>query len=255
MSVATTRISAHALFGPYCRREFVLADETAIYRHADARRLVCMRARYDSPALRELLLALDVEMAGPGFTRLKHDGTTTVGVTSRDGRRLVIKRYNTKNPWHFVRRAVRRSRAHNCFESARELVAADIATAQPVAYVESRAGPLKGRSWLVTEFVEGPLCLDYALNHASRREVAEIAARLERLFRKLAKRRITHGDMKASNIVLRERRFPVLIDLDGMRRHTSTATYDAAHQRDRARFMKNWRERPDLAMSFSRIDW
>lgn len=255
MRALAPRISAHALFGPYCRRDHVLADEAAVHRYIDARRLVAMRSRYDSPAMRSLLLDPDGEMTAPGFEVLKHDGTTTVGVTSRDGRRLVIKRYNTKNPWHFVRRAVRQSRARNCFDFARELIAADIATAPPVAYVESRAGPLKGRSWLLTEFVDGPACLEYVLGHASQREAAEIAARLERLFRQLADRRITHGDMKASNFVLREQRFPVLIDLDGMRRHTADAAYEAARQRDRERFMKNWRDRPELAACFARVSW
>ena len=63
-------------------------------RYSDARRYLVMRSRYDSPGMRELLLALDDVMAAPDFNVLKHDGTTTVGVTSRDGRRLVITRYN-----------------------------------------------------------------------------------------------------------------------------------------------------------------
>ena len=187
------RISPHALFGPYCRREFVLAEERAVLEHTSPLRHLCMRARYDSPAMRALLIDLDREVAGAGFERLKHDPTTTVGITSRDGRRLVIKRYNTKNPWHFLRRGVRRSRAQNCFEFARELMVEDIATAAPVAYVEARLGPLKGRSWLITEYVEGTMCLEYVRERASQQEVAEIAARLERLLQKLASLRITPG--------------------------------------------------------------
>ncbi|KAA3626281.1 MAG: hypothetical protein DWQ08_08370 [Proteobacteria bacterium] len=255
MILNAPRISAHALFGPYCRREFVLADEAATYTHRDWRRSLCLRARYDSPGMRHLLINIEREMASPGFERVKHDRTTTVGYTSRDGRRLVVKRYNTKNLWHFVRRSVRRSRAQNCFDFARELLAANIATAPPVAYVEYRAGPLKGRSWVICEHVDGTLCLDYVLNEASQHEVAELAARFERLFQRLARLKITHGDMKASNFILRESRFPVLIDLDGMRRHSNEASYRAARQRDRERFMKNWRDRPDLAMCFSRVEW
>lgn len=255
MSIALPRPSAHALFGAYARREGVLADESAVLVHAGARRHACLRARYDSPAMRALLLDIDEEFRAPGFSRYKHDGTTTVGACSRDGRRLVLKRYNTKGAWHFTRRLLRRSRACNCFEFGNRLLAAGIDTAAPVAYVESRAGPLKGRSWLLTEYVDGVSCLDYVRNQADRREVAEIAARLERLFRQLAALKITHGDMKASNIVLRERRFPVLIDLDGMRAHADGAGYAAAHQRDRERFLKNWRDRPELMMSFSRVEW
>src|SRR5690606_3128405 len=113
VNLAASRVGALALFGPYCRREWVLADGNALLEYSDAGRRVLMRARDDSPAMRELLLNIDREVESIGFTRVKHDGTTTVGYTSRDGRPLVIKRYNTKNPWHFVRRAVRRSRARN----------------------------------------------------------------------------------------------------------------------------------------------
>lgn len=255
MHPITARISAHALFGPYCRREHILADEDALLTHTGAGHHLCMRARYDSPGLRQLLLNIEREIASPGFEVVKNDATTTVGITSRDGRRLVIKRYNTKNPWHFVRRSVRRSRARNCFDFARELLAAGIDTAAPIACIETRLGPLKGRSWFITEHVDGAVCLDYVLNTASQHEAAEIAARLERLFRRMARLKITHGDMKASNFILRENRFPVLIDLDGMRRHDSDASYRGAHDRDRERFMKNWRERPELAMCFSKVDW
>jgi serine/threonine protein kinase len=255
VSAASSRASALALFGPYCRRELMFADDRALFEHSDFSRYILMRARDDSPGLREMLLDIDREVEGLGFERLKHDRTTTVGVASRDGRRLVIKRYNTKNAWHFVRRSMRRSRAHNCFDFAFELLRNDIPTAAPISCIEARLGPLKGRSWLVTEYVDGPVCLDYVLGKASQQEAAEIAARLERVFRKLAALKITHGDMKASNFVLRENRFPVLIDLDGMRRHTSDATYEAAHRRDRERFMKNWRERPELALCFSRVSW
>lgn len=255
MIQASARISAHALFGAYCRRESILADEDALLEYADPLRYASMRARHDSPAMRSLLIDIEREIANPGFTRVKHDRTTTVGYTSRDGRRLVIKRYNTKDPWHFVRRTVRRSRARNCFDFARELLDHGIPTAAPVACMEARLGPLKGRSWLITERVDGVQCLDYVLKEAGKREVAELAARFERLFRQLARLRITHGDMKATNFILREKRFPVLIDLDGMRRHTANASYDAARRRDRERFMKNWRDRPDLSMCFSRVEW
>ncbi len=244
-----------SLFGPYYQRESQLADETGLFEYRSATRYVAMRSRYDSPAMRWLLLNLDREIDGPAFRTLKHDRTTTVGITSRDGRALVVKRYNTKNPWHFLRRSVRRSRARNCFDFARRLLQLDVPVAPPVALVEARLGPLKGRSWLISEFVHGEVCLDFVTAHASQHQAAEIAARLERIFQALARARITHGDMKATNFILREKRIPVLLDLDGMRYHDSDASYQRGHERDVARFRKNWRERPDLAACFNRVQW
>ncbi len=244
-----------SLFGPYYRREWQLADESGLLEYRSPTRRIVLRCRYDSPAMRWLLLNLDREIDDPAFRTLKHDRTTTVGITSRDGRGLVVKRYNTKNPWHFLRRSVRRSRARNCFDFARLLMEREVPVAPPVALVESRLGPLRGRSWLVSEFVHGEVCLEYVTGQATQQQAAEIAARLERIFQALARARITHGDMKATNFVLRERRMPVLLDLDGMRRHDSDASYQRWHQRDLARFRKNWQQRPDLAACFNRVQW
>ena len=81
-----------------------------------------------------------------------------------------------------MRRSFRRSRAQNCFEYALELLNIGVATTPPIAYIETRFGPLKGRSWYISEFVDGPVCLDYINHTATPRETAEIAARLERSF-------------------------------------------------------------------------
>jgi Ser/Thr protein kinase RdoA (MazF antagonist) len=51
--------------------------------------------------------------------------------------------------------------------------------------------------------------------------------------------RITHGDLKASNLLWDADRL-VLIDLDAMCQHASPAGFARAWQRDRARFLRNW---------------
>lgn len=255
MSLTSKKTVELKLFGAYNRSDFSLCDEQTIFTHTGLRHHFHFRSKYDSPGMRRLLLDVDRVVEADGFDVLKHDATTTVGVTSRDGRKLVIKRYNTKNNWHFLRRALRRSRAQNCFEFALELLKIGVATTPPVAYIEARMGPLKGRSWYISEFVDGPLCLDYINHVASPKETAEIAARLERSFMKLAKEKITHGDMKATNYILRNNREPVLLDLDSMIRHSSDTRYKAAHLKDRKRFMKNWQLRPDITACFSRVEW
>src|SRR5690606_2693237 len=62
VNLAASRVGALALFGPYCRREWVLADDNALLEYSDAGRHVLMRARDDSPAMRELLLNIDREV-------------------------------------------------------------------------------------------------------------------------------------------------------------------------------------------------
>lgn len=59
------------------------------------------------------------------------------------------------------------------------------------------------------------------------------------LFRTLNDLRISHGDLKASNLLWYEGRV-FLIDLDAMQQHRSPFRYVRAWQRDRARLLRNW---------------
>ena len=233
----------------------MLRDDTRIFTFKSPRLRCDLVARYDSPAIRALLLNLDREISHGSFQVFKNDRTTTVGSTSRDGRKLLLKRYNTKNAWHAVRRTVRRSRAENCFLMARLLRELHVNTPAPIALVEHRLGPLKGRSWFISEFVEGPLCLDYVLHHASPSEARAIALRIQAMFRELSKQRITHGDMKATNIILRNNSAPWLIDLDAMRQHRHQRSFEVARARDKERFRKNWRGDPERLHWFNQLDW
>ena len=62
---------------------------------------------------------------------------------------------------------------------------------------------------------------------------------------KLRHERISHGDLKASNILLSSRG-PVLIDLDAMRQHKTESTYQQAARKDINRFLRNWQDNPVL---------
>ena len=247
--------SRHALFGAYRQQEFMLRDDSRVLSVQDNRVRCDLVARYDTPAMRTLLLNLDREINLGSFKLFKQDKTTTVGYTSRDGQKLLIKRYNTKNLWHGVRRLLRRSRAENCFHMARLVRQSGINTPAPIAYVEERFGPLKGRSWFISEFVEGPHCLEYICHQASDQEVRTIAQHIGQMLAKLSQLKVTHGDLKATNILLRNNRAPWIIDLDAMKQHVSDKTFDAARQKDRNRFLKNWQHDAKLKMRFERINW
>lgn len=174
---------------------------------------------------------------------LKHDGTTTVIVVGDDQRRWVVKRYNTKNRWHAVRRALRTSRAENCWHAASWLRAAGIDTPRPVAVLEERRfNILRGRSYFLCEFIDGE-----TLAHVLRRNCAGRARWVEQaagIVRRLRDHGIVHGDLKATNfIVSGERLF--LVDLDAARRGSGRAI-EAGLQKDLQRFTRNWADDPDL---------
>ena len=108
-------------------------------------------SHFDSLALQRFIEHPDAFVDDPDVTVLKSDRTSTVVLTSFDGRKIVLKRYNTRSFWHGFRRAVRRSRAANCWEAAARFRELGIDTARPVAMVEKRFGPFTGRAYYAAE--------------------------------------------------------------------------------------------------------
>lgn len=178
----------------------------------------------------------DGTMEGPGSRILKHDGTTTLSLLSEPPHHWVVKRYNNKNTWHAVRRAVRESRAGRCWRVAPQLRVAGIATPAPVAAVEKRCGPLKGIAYYVMQWVDGVLLAEYLQQCP---DLTVPARAVGTLFQQLYRAGITHGDMKDTNILIHDAR-PVLLDLDAVRVHQSGASLRRGYQRDRSRFLQNW---------------
>jgi tRNA A-37 threonylcarbamoyl transferase component Bud32 len=170
--------------------------------------------------------------------RLLKDGNTcTVARVDVDGRTLVIKRYNLKNPLHALSRCWRPSRAWRAWLNGHRLGFFGVATPPPLALVEERLGPLRRHAFLITEFCPGENLLRHLLpdREPEPAEAAAIAALFDLLFRL----RIAHGDAKAANFLWHAGRL-VLIDLDSLVQHDGEAAFRRAWRRDRARFLRNW---------------
>jgi len=168
---------------------------------------------------------------------LKRGRSATLATVELGGRRLVIKRYNIKGPAHAVSRALRPSRAWHSWIEAHRLRFLGIPTPRPLALIERRLGPLRGRAWLVSEHCPGPNLQERLAGEEHL--PAEIGAAVRRLFAQLAEARLAHGDLKATNLIWNGHELCVL-DLDAMRRHDSAAAWRRAWQKDRARFLANW---------------
>lgn len=177
------------------------------------------------------------DLALEAATVFKDGGTTTVARLVVDGRSLLIKRYNLKSLSHAFGRLWRPSRAWHSWREAHRLRFLGIATPAPLALIEERVGPLRRRAWLISEFCGGP----NLLHHLSPDEVppAAEATAMVALFESLYRRHISHGDLKATNL-LWEAEQVVLIDLDAVVQHRSAAAHARAWRRDRARLLRNW---------------
>lgn len=174
---------------------------------------------------------------------LKRGNTCTVTRVENGGRALVVKRYNLKNLRHALSRFWRPSRAWHSWREGHRLRLFGIPTPAPLALIEERRGPLRGRAWLVTEHCPGPSLLAHLPPDAPPPQ-AEATA-LRELFTALHRERISHGDLKATNLLWNGSAIE-LIDLDAMRQHRSAAAHARAWQRDRRRLLRNWPEESPL---------
>ena len=170
-------------------------------------------------------------------TALKRGNTCTVARVELGGRTLVIKRYNLKHLGHAISRAWRPTRAWHSWREGHRLDLFGIPTPKPLALVEERWGPLRARAWLVTAYCAGPDLLTH-LDPACEPPPAEAAA-LRLLFATLYRERISHGDLKATNLLWQDGQI-TLIDLDAMRQHATIVGFVRAWRGDRARFLRNW---------------
>lgn len=191
--------------------------------------------RNEAATLAPLLADLDGAMARGSL--LKDGRTVTVAKLVVGGRTLVVKRYNIKGLGHGLSRLWRPSRAWHSWLAAHRLRFLGIDTPRPLAMVEERLGPLRRRAWLISEWCDGE-ALGRALN-ADHAPPPALATALRNTFDTLARERIHHGDLKASNLLWNTGRL-WLIDLDATTAHRSPTAFARAWSRDRARLLRNW---------------
>jgi tRNA A-37 threonylcarbamoyl transferase component Bud32 len=175
-----------------------------------------------------------------GQRLLKDGNSSTVAMIKINERNYVLKRYNIKSFWHGISRAFRPSRAHHSWCNASILEMLGVATAHPFLYLEERVFWLfRKRAYFLCEYIEGH-DLGTALDKQElETSETEIVALFRGLFKIMADYQISHGDMKATNFLLKDDKIFVL-DLDTMTRNTSKGKFMEKFRKDLKRFRKNW---------------
>ncbi len=177
---------------------------------------------------------------------IKNGNTCTVWSTVINQRRFVIKRYNIKSFWHGIGRALRQTRAANSWKRALMLQLLEIPTPKPAALVECRIGPIRRTAYFISEYVHGENCRDW-FKHPDRndQDLQTMAANVCKLIQCLQQHHISHGDMKATNLII-SAAGPVIIDLDAMHVHADAKSFTKSHQTDIIRFLNNWQDNEKL---------
>ncbi len=169
---------------------------------------------------------------------LKNDDTSYVSHLTWNSKDVVVKRYNHKGFIHSLRHTIKRSRARRNWLHGHRLGMLNIATPRPLAYIEQRRGLLVWQSYLVTEYVKGRELKDFLRDDkTSEKKRSIVSQQVAELLDSLSEHKITHGDLKHSNILITDNG-PVLIDLDAMKVHRWNRIYRFRLAKDLERFIK-----------------
>ena len=167
---------------------------------------------------------------------LKDGNTCFVSHFTWNNKNIVVKRYNHKGFIHSLRHTIIKSRAIRGWLNAQRLTMLGISTPRALAFIERRKGFILWNSYFVTEYVKGIRFHDFLNNTGISAEQRNTTKKqVEKLLADIGKFRITHGDLKHSNILI-TKNGPVLTDLDSMRAYKSTLLYKQKRVKDLERF-------------------
>lgn len=184
---------------------------------------------------------------------LKNDATSTVILTKINHQLFVIKRANTKNTMHCIRRAFKMSRAQKNWNNARRLNQSGIFAIQAAAMMEERWGILKGRSYFICPYIEGIDARHFFAESAQPNEDWPVVAKnICLMIKALADNHLSHRDLNLSNILL-VNNAPYLLDLDAMNHYKNAWMARRAAQKEQQRFMQNWDNVPKPHMKAAEL--
>jgi len=168
---------------------------------------------------------------------LKAGNSATVVRIEDNGRQFVIKRYNVKGVWHFVRRCLRPSRALVSWRNANLLEFVGLSTPKAQGFIEKRVGWFRYTAYYICDYIQA----EQLLAVYKRRQPSEVELKqINSIFLVLKKCRVSHGDLKASNLLIDNEGKVLIIDLDAMQEHKSFKSFQKAHNKDKKRFLRNW---------------
>ena len=179
----------------------------------------------------------------------KNGKSTTVVPVKIGTTEYVLKRFNARDIIHVFSRALRKTRAKRCWQRNYDFAQAGINVAEPILMYEHRVGPFRLDAYFVCEKLQGQELLT-VLPNMSESEQQAVLIQMKQVFEKMRSAKLTHGDMKASNLMWVDGEL-FFIDLDASRKHVLNKTWQYSHKKDRKRFMKNWRDNPSLLALFN----
>ncbi len=209
---------------------------------------------WQSSDLRQQLIPeqgfLDQAMRTPA-KNFKHDKTTSVVMLELDAHKIVLKRYNPRSWGHKIKRALRRSRARQCWSMSYAFANAGLNVSKPILMFEARFGPIRSNAYFANNYLQGEELLS-SLPTMPIDQQQKVVDAIHKAFALMQQHKLSHGDMKASNLLWSEEKL-YFIDLDAATKHRTIWSWRLAHRKDKKRFLKNWLDQPELLALFSKL--
>jgi hypothetical protein len=177
---------------------------------------------------------------------LKPGNTCTVVHTHLQDQAVVIKRYNIKDWLHGFSRAWRPSRAAASWRNAHRLQYYGMLTPQPLLMYEQRYCGMRGRAYFVSAYSPWPDALTFFQQCTDSNLRERVIHQLVTLCYQWYLLKVSHGDLKASNLQVTDQGEIVVIDLDSMQQHRRTQMALRAHAKDVRRLLQNWKQDTSL---------
>jgi tRNA A-37 threonylcarbamoyl transferase component Bud32 len=117
--------------------------------------------------------------------------------------------------------------------------------------LEKRCGPFRRKAYFISEYLDGPHAANF-FREADLHEKSAVARRIADIFKSLKSAGISHGDMKATNILIHQHE-SVLIDVEGICAHHIRRRFLSAHRKDIERFFQNWKDLPEVSRMFEKL--
>lgn len=145
---------------------------------------------------------------------LKDDRKAILLRSQFDDKDLVVKHYKHIGVMYALIHAFTKSRAQYSWRASLKMAAVNVPTPRALACVEHRRYGVVYESYFIYEYEEGIPFRTYAWSTPIETILAEpILHQVYRVLRTLKIHKVSHGDLKTSNIIVTEDG-PILIDLD-----------------------------------------
>ena len=153
---------------------------------------------------------------------------------------LIIKRYNVKSIWHFIKMQFIKSRGKNSWQISNTLQLHNLPCAKPYFYFEKRFLFFKLTSYFAMERIDGISILSYQESLENKLHIEKLKKNIFKLFNKLIHYKFIHGDFKETNILVDKKMQLIMIDFDKSFFSLSQSIYNSRVKRQIIRFLSNW---------------